>query len=117
MADLVITEHDARVRLSLFEKAGALHRDLVFGLDQVLRARRSPDMWRELRGLRAPGTWFPGIIMLGTTRYRGGKDFCAVYRNGPGVVIDLGGHEFSRILLSCKEAENLVDALGAPSHL
>jgi hypothetical protein len=32
-----------------------------------------------LKGIRAPGAGFPFLILLGTMRYRGGKDFAAIY--------------------------------------
>ena len=36
-----------------------------------------------LKGIRAPGTGFPFLILLGTMRYRGGKDFTAIYKKAP----------------------------------
>ena len=88
------------LHLEPLERLGALHGDVTVALAQVLAVRTSSEMWRELRGIRAPGTGFPYLIMLGTTRYRTGKDFCAVYRRGPGVVVDLADAEFSRLLVS-----------------
>jgi hypothetical protein len=88
------------LHLEPLERLGALHGDVTVALARVLAVRTSSEMWRELRGIRAPGTGFPYLIMLGTTRYRSGKDFCAVYRRGPGVVVDLADAEFSRLLVS-----------------
>jgi hypothetical protein len=42
--------------------------------------------------------------MLGTTRGRGWKDFNAVYRRRPVVVVDLWGQEFARLVVTCDEA-------------
>jgi hypothetical protein len=88
------------LHLDPLERLGALHGDVTVALAQVVAVRTASEMWRELRGIRAPGTGFPYLIMLGTTRYRTGKDFCAVYRRGPGVVVDLADAEFSRLLVS-----------------
>ena len=38
--------------------------------------------FRELSGLRAPGTGLPGVIALGTWRGRGQKDFAALFDAG-----------------------------------
>lgn len=72
------------------------------------------DAWAHLRGIRAPGTGFPGVIMLGTTRGSGYKDFCAVYGHRPGVVVTFmpGSSEFARWVLSDSGARG-----GVPSGL
>lgn len=100
MARLEVDGALLSLRLEPVERLGALHGDIAVLLAQVVAVHTSSEMWRELRGIRAPGTGFPYLIMLGTTRYRGGKDFCAVYRRGPGVVVDLADAEFSRLLVS-----------------
>lgn len=97
----------------LRESAAGLHIELsgkeeVFGLkrsfgipwSQVLNIAQVPDLWVHLRGIRAPGTGLPGVIMLGTTRYQGHKDFNVVYGHKPGVVITLLGNQFTRVLLT-----------------
>lgn len=98
-------EHDGDqiwLRLTRWEKLGAAHRDIAMLQQQVVATREVADLWAELRGMRAPGTGWPGVIMLGTTRFRGGKDFNAVYGHRPGTVIELRGHEFSRVLVSAE---------------
>jgi hypothetical protein len=61
---------------------------------------RVVDGWESLRGWRCPGTGIPWVIMLGTMRFKGTKDFCAVYGRRPARIISCHGFEFARVLIS-----------------
>ena len=114
MARLVVEGADLVVRLSLLEKLGAFAgHDPRVPLTAVQIARVTGDPWRDLRGLRAPGTGFPGVIMLGTTRARGVHDFAAVYGHRRGVVVDLKGAPWTRFVISCRDdaPEDVVAAI------
>lgn len=104
MADIVEIPGFIEIRLSRWEKWGSLHSDLRIPLDHITHRDHVPDLWTRLRGMRAPGTGFPGVIMLGTTRFRidgrWRKDFCAVYGHRPGTVLSLKGEDFERVLIS-----------------
>jgi hypothetical protein len=98
---LLIPQGDyLQVSLSGKEELGALKRSFAIPLNQVVNIARVGDLWVHLRGIRAPGTGFPGVIMLGTTRYQGKKDFNAVYKHKPGYVVTLNDSEFTRILIT-----------------
>ena len=99
------------VRLNDLEKAGALRGDVRVPFTAVAGARVTSQPFRELHGIRAPGTGVPGVIALGTWRYRGGKDFAALYRGGPAVVVELTGAEFARLLVSAHDAATVRDEL------
>ena len=112
----VKTEGDALiVQLSPLEKVGALHGDLREQLSRVKRVWVTDAPWRELRGMRAPGTGIPRVIMLGTTRGSFGKDFCAVYGRAPALVVELEGSAFRRWILTVPEPQALVSALSPQS--
>ena len=96
-AELVVVLND-------LEKAGALRGDV--------RVSQTP--FRELRGMRAPGTGWPGVIALGTWRGGGGKDFAALYRGGPAVIVELDNAEFRRLLVSAHDAVDVAEALRDP---
>jgi hypothetical protein len=100
------------LRLNDLEKLGALRNDVRVPATAVGLVRVTDAPFRELRGIRAPGTGFPGVIAVGTWRYRGGKDFAALYRGGPAVVVDLVGAEFKRLLVSAHDAAAVRDDLG-----
>ena len=99
------------LKLNDLEKAGALHGDVRVPASAVRAVRVSAAPFRELRGVRAPGTGVPGVVALGTWRRRGGKDFAAVYRGGPCVVVELEGAEYGRLIVSAHDAADVVAAL------
>jgi len=102
--ELVVTLND-------LEKTGALRGDVRVPASAVRSVRVSTNPFRELQGLRAPGTGIPGVIALGTWRSKGAKDFAAVYRGGPAVVVELEGAEFRRLIVSAHDAVAVADSL------
>lgn len=104
MAKLEVSGDELVLRLSRWERLGALHGDVRVPRTSVRAVTASDQPWKTLRGLRAPGTGCPGLIMLGTTRGRGWKDFNAVYRRRPVVVVDLEGQAFARLVVTTDDA-------------
>ena len=111
MARLLAHDGELWVRLSRREKLGALHGDIRVPRDAVeeLHVSRSP--FRELRGTRAPGTGIPRVIALGTWRHRGGKDFAALYRGKPAVILRLRDAPFERLLIAADDADAVAAAI------
>jgi len=103
MASLETEGAHLAVRLSLLEQFGALSRGPRVPLESVASVRAVPSAWSELRGLRAPGTGWPGKIALGTWRGTRYKDFCAVYGRGPGVVVELDGADWARFVVTADD--------------
>ena len=101
------------VRLSPLEQLGAFHRDVRVPRSWVREVRAARDAWSELRGTRAPGTGIPKVIALGTRRGSFGRDFAAVRGTGPGVVVELDGAPFARLMVSCADPDSPVAALRA----
>jgi hypothetical protein len=99
------------LKLNDLEKAGALHGDVRVPAASVRLVRVSTTPFRDLRGIRAPGTGVPGAVALGTWRYRGGKDFAALYRGGPAVIVELDGAEYGRLLVSAHDAADVAATL------
>ena len=99
------------VRLNDIEKLGALRGDVRVPWSAVRDVRLSEQPFRELAGMRAPGTGLPGVIALGTWRGRGRKDFVAIYRGGPAIVVTLEGAPWGRLLVSDHNAASLVEQL------
>lgn len=105
MVALTIESGEVAVELSLLEKLGAMHGDLHFPRSAVRNVRVTSTPWNELRGMRAPGTGVAGVIMLGTMRSLVGKDFCAVYRRRPAIVIELEDQPYQRLILSTPQPD------------
>jgi len=112
MACLVVEGHDLVVRLNSVEKLGALHGSIRVPLDDVAAVQPSNAVWDELRGLRMPGTGLPGVIALGTWRFRGGKDFVAVYRS-TGIVVTLANSEWNRLVVSSRVPHRICQEINA----
>ncbi|MDN5794831.1 MAG: hypothetical protein L0H79_03655 [Intrasporangium sp.] len=111
MAALTIEDGEIVVRLGPLERVGALHGDVRVPISAVRSASVCRQPWMELRGMRAPGTGLPGVIMLGTTRGSFGKDFCAVYGRRPAVLVELDGQQFERLLIRTDDPDHDVTAI------
>jgi hypothetical protein len=90
------------LKLSALEKIGALHGDIYVASSQLISKTEVPNPWtkQHLRGVRAPGTSIPYRILLGTMRFKGGKDFCAIYKRTPAVIYDFANAPFKRWVVS-----------------
>ena len=112
MAHLVINEDKLRLNLSPLEILGAFHRSPEVSLSEVSSVEVVQNPWTRdvLKGVRAPGTGIPYVIMLGTMRYPKGKDLVAIYRRRPAAIITFNGGEFKRWIFEIKEM-NEVDEL------
>ena len=106
MADLVADANELRVCLSRRERIGVipLRDEVRIPLSGITAVRVSQDPWSELRGIRV-GTGLPRVICLGTTRGEGFRDFVAVYRSKPAVVVECSNAPFQRLVISRDDAE------------
>jgi hypothetical protein len=114
MARLVMSDSKVRLELSFLEVLGAFHRSLEIDLDQVESVEVVENPWTGdlLKGVRAPGTGIPFVILLGTMRYAKGKDFCVFYRRKPTAVITLKSGPFKRWIVRLSDMSQ-VDTLKA----
>lgn len=105
MAHLQVNGEKIRLQLSLLEVLGAFHRSPEIDLSKVesIEIEETPWVREVLKGLRAPGTGIPFVILLGTMRYRGGKDFVAIYRRKPAAIINLRSGAFKRWIFEIKD--------------
>ena len=113
MATLTPDNGDLVLALSTLERLGGMHGDIRVPLHAVEDVAVSERPFRELRGLRAPGTGWPGRIALGTWRHRGGKGFAAVYRGRRGVIVRLREGEFAWLCVSADDPEDVVARIRA----
>jgi hypothetical protein len=107
MATLEVSGEQVEVVLGWLERLGALRGGGVsVALADVVDVQTWEAPFRKLHGLRAPGTGVPGLIALGTWRYRGGKDFVAVYRRQAAVIVDVRpGRGFRRLIVGVGDPE------------
>lgn len=91
------------LKLSLIEKIFALHfKQLTVSKEKLISKKSYAKPWSTevLKGVRAPGTGFPYLILLGTMRYRGGKDFTAIYKKRPVSVYEFADYSFKRWIVT-----------------
>jgi hypothetical protein len=99
----VIEEGDNLIlKLTIWEKIGGLHKDLVVSKDNLIKKTVHQNPWSKevLRGVRAPGTGIPYVILLGTMQFKGGKDFTAIYKRRPVTVYEFKDSTFKRWIVT-----------------
>jgi hypothetical protein len=102
---LKIEGESFRYKLSWLENFGAFWRDpksKIANLSAVT-AHENPWSIQVLRGIRAPGTGFPFLIMLGTMWHRRGRDFCVIYLRKPVLLLEFEGERFRRWVIPDNE--------------
>ncbi len=109
MAHLVIAGEKVHHKLSLLEILGAFHRSPEAFLSEVqsIEIEETPWVREVLKGFRSPGTGIPFVVMLGTMRYSGGKDFVAIYRRKPSAIINFRSGEFKRWIFEIKDMQEI----------
>ena len=116
MAHLVINGDLVRFELSVAESLGAVARSQEIAISEIDSVGVVTNPWTSqvLKGLRAPGTGFPFVVLLGTMRYRGGKDLCAIYKRRPSAIVTLKSGPYKRWIFEIKdmgEVESLKKAI------
>ncbi len=106
MAELNIEGDELVVHLSGWERLAAFRGDVRVPLAAVRAAEAEERPWQALRGIRAPGTGFPGVIAYGVRRITGDRvDFAAVLSKRPAVRVELAPPSpFARLLVSVSDA-------------
>ena len=102
MAKIIDRGSEIELSLSIREKIAALHGNLIAKKSDLISRKVVENPWRSglLKGVRAPGTGIPFYLLLGTMRYKGGKDFTIIYRNKPVEVFEFKGGPYKRWIIS-----------------
>ena len=102
MAKVIESANQLQLKLSVLEKIFALHGD--FWVDKRLLTKKVmvENPWRRdvIKGFRAPGAAIPFIVLLGTMRYRGGKDFTAIYNRRAADIYEFKNSAYKRWILT-----------------
>jgi hypothetical protein len=109
MAHVVVNRDRVRFELSLWEKLGAFANSQeisLFGIESV-EIVENPWTSAILKGVRAPGTGIPFVVLLGTMRYRGGKDLCAIYKRRPNAIVTLKSGPYKRWIFEIKDMQEI----------
>lgn len=85
----------------------ALRRRLEIPLGHLREVRRAERgiMSGWWKGLRAPGTFLPGVIVAGTYYQRGEKIFWDVCDDSRAIVIELAGESYDRLIVEVADPD------------
>lgn len=112
MAKLRVHSDRIEVQLTPVEKSMALRSDdIVVQQSDIRSAIITDDPWIWIRGIRRRGTEVPLVVAVGVWKYHGGSDFVIVKGKRSAVVLELGGGEFARLIVSTNHAAQLIDSL------
>ena len=102
MAKVIELNGELILQLSIREKIFAFHRNPHAKVSDLVSTTESDRPWttKVLRGMRAPGTAIPYVVLLGTMRFKGGKDFTAIYKRRPVRIYEFQAGEFKRWIVS-----------------
>ena len=102
MAKIIEDSAQLTLKLNLLEKIGACHGNLVVDKSKLINKKSHSNPWsaKVLKGVRSPGTGFPYLILLGTMRYRGGKDFTAIYKRKAVTVYEFKDTKYKRWIVT-----------------
>jgi hypothetical protein len=113
MATLKIDGDELTLQLSMLERIGALVPAPKALLDQVETVHFIENLWTAqlLQGVRAPGTGFPYVVMIGVMRRLKTKDFCVIKRKKPGVVITFSAGPYQRWIYTLEGSRHAEDQI------
>jgi hypothetical protein len=103
---LQVSGDQLRYKLTPLEALGACGPSPSVSLNDLVSVNKEENPWNSsvLRGIRAPGTGFPFLIMLGTMRHKRGKDFCVVYKKNPVLVLEFEKGPWARWVIPASAA-------------
>jgi hypothetical protein len=113
MAKLFREHSELVLSLSLLEKIGALHASPRTSIGSVEKVEFSDELWssKTLRGIRAPGTAIPYVVLLGTMRGKGFRDFVAMKGREKGVILTLNSGPFARWIFTLRQSPSEIEAI------
>ena len=102
MAKVIESATQLHLKLSVLEKIFALHGDIWVDKSLLTKKIMVENPWRRdvIKGIRAPGSAIPFVILLGTMRYRGGKDFTAIYKRRAVDIYEFKNSAYRRWILT-----------------
>ncbi|MEU7324051.1 hypothetical protein ABZ682_26390 [Streptomyces griseoviridis] len=99
MAQIRIVGDDLVVVMEGLDKLWAFKGSLTVPLANVRGATADPGIAAEPKGIRAPGSHLPGVIIAGTFHQDGDKVFWDVRDPSKAIVVELADEEYTRLIL------------------
>lgn len=99
------------VEMEGLDKLWALKSRLEIPLENVRGATIDPGIVREPKGIRAPGTHLPGVLVAGTFHVNGQRVFWDVRDPSKAVVIELADERYARLVVQVDDPRAAVDLI------
>lgn len=116
MAQVHIDGENLVVVIEGLDKLWALKSHLTIPLANVRGATADPSMIKEPKGIRAPGTYMPGVITAGTFHLDGRRVFWDVHDPTKAVVIELADERYSRLVVQVDDPRATVALVESAAH-
>ena len=103
MATVIRDKEVLYLKLSWLEQIGAFYPAPKIAISEIESIEFAENPWNSkvMHGIRAPGTGFPLVIMLGVLRnFRGWRAFCAVYKRRPVVIFNFKSGPFKSWIIT-----------------
>ena len=113
MAKVRVIGEELILELSFWERVGAIHSSPRVLLSAITKVEFVDDLWSNevLRGVRAPGTAIPYVVLLGTMRGRKYSDFTAIKGRKAGAVIHFSEGPFERWIFTLRQPKSEIERL------
>ena len=116
MTTVTIANAKLMIEVQGWDKLWALKSSLEVPLEHVKGVRSAKD--ERVRGIRAPGTYFPGIIAAGSFHQIGKHVFWDVHDQDRAIAIDLHDERYTTLVLEVEHPEVTISeierAIGSP---
>jgi hypothetical protein len=116
MAMIRIEGDDLVVEIEGLDKLWALKSRLVIPLANVRGATADAGATKEPKGLRAPGTHVPGVLVAGTFHVDGERVFWDVHDATKAVVIELADQRYARLIVQVADPRATVALIEGSSR-
>jgi len=113
MARVIRIGDELVLQLSFWEKLAALHSNPRAPLASIEKIEFVDQLWGSstLRGVRAPGTALPYVVLYGTLRGLKYRDFVAMKGRGEGAVISFKSGPFERWIFTISQPKDEISTL------
>ncbi|KAA8877260.1 hypothetical protein F3087_45245 [Nocardia colli] len=110
MVEIEVTGTTVTIQVVGGHQVLALREHITFDLSDITQVVRAEVDLRP-PWVRAPGTFFPGVIAAGTFRGKGRKEFWDTRFDGRAVRIELDGGPFTRLVVDVDDPDMTLHAL------
>jgi len=110
MVDLVQKDHQFIFEIRGIHKLWALKSKISVSKENIIKAYQNEKEFTFWKGIRAPGTEIPWLIVAGTF-YKKGRNFWDVSNKKKAVVVELQDHCFKKLIIEVENPEAVIKIL------